>query len=48
MPETRLFAVAGNPVLHSLSPVIFRRLFRAAGMRRGSIFGWPRKTAARC
>lgn len=32
MPETKLFAVAGNPVLHSLSPEIFTRLFRAAGM----------------
>jgi len=32
MSEKRLFAVAGNPVLHSLSPEIFNRLFRAAGM----------------
>ena len=32
MPETKLFAVAGKPVLHSLSPEIFRRLFRAAGL----------------
>ncbi len=32
MSEKRLFAVAGNPVLHSLSPEIFKRLFRAAGM----------------
>lgn len=32
MPETRLFAVAGDPVLHSLSPEIFTRLFRTAGM----------------
>ena len=32
MPETRLFAVAGNPVLHSLSPEIFARIFRATGM----------------
>ncbi len=33
MPETKLFAVAGNPVLHSLSPEIFRRLFRASRMK---------------
>jgi shikimate dehydrogenase len=30
--ETKLFAVAGNPVLNSLSPEIFNRLFRATGM----------------
>lgn len=32
MAETRLFAIAGDPVLHSLSPEIFTRLFRAVGM----------------
>jgi shikimate dehydrogenase len=32
MTETKLFAVAGDPVLHSLSPEIFARLFRTAGM----------------
>jgi shikimate dehydrogenase len=32
MPETKLFAVAGDPILHSLSPEIFKRLFRTAGM----------------
>ncbi len=32
MPETKLFAVAGKPVAHSLSPEIFGRLFRTAGM----------------
>ena len=35
MSETKLFAVAGKPVLHSLSPEIFGRLFRAAGMNAG-------------
>lgn len=29
MSETRLFAVAGRPVAHSRSPLIFRRLFEA-------------------
>ena len=37
MPETRLFAVAGNPVLHSLSPEIFTRLFRTAGLNAAYI-----------
>lgn len=32
MPETALFAVAGRPVAHSLSPEIFRLLFAATGL----------------
>ena len=32
MPETRLFAVTGRPVFHSLSPEIFDFLFASLGM----------------
>ncbi len=32
MPEPRIFAVAGNPILHSLSPEIYRAGFAAAGL----------------
>jgi len=31
MPESRIFAVAGNPILHSLSPEMYRAGFSAAG-----------------
>ena len=32
MPEVRIYAVAGNPALHSLSPAIFRRAFESEGV----------------
>jgi len=32
MDEVRLYAVAGNPVLHSRNPEMFRRAFAAAGI----------------
>jgi len=32
MPETALYAVAGRPILHSLSPELFAAGFRAAGI----------------
>lgn len=32
MPDTKLFAVAGNPVLHSRSPLIFSALFQECGL----------------
>lgn len=31
MPEVRIYAVAGDPALHSLSPAAFRRAFESAG-----------------
>jgi shikimate dehydrogenase len=32
MPDTKLFAVAGNPILHSRSPLIFSALFQECGL----------------
>ncbi len=31
-PKTRLFAIAGNPALHSMSPILFSRLFAHYGL----------------